>query len=48
MLKEALAGDGGGGYDALKALIKAAGSGSDMRLTIQQGQVARPNKEVDL
>ncbi len=48
MLKEALAGDRGGGYDALKALIKAAGSGSDMRLTIHQGQVARPNKEVDL
>jgi hypothetical protein len=48
MLKEALAGDRGGGYDALKALIKAAGSGSNMRLTIHQGQVARPNKEVDL
>ena len=48
LLKEALANDEAGGYDALKALIKTSDSGSDMRLTIHQGQVARPNKEVDL
>ncbi len=46
MLKDALAGDAGLGADALKSMIKTAGSATDMRLYESPGQGGLPSKQV--
>jgi hypothetical protein len=55
LLKTVLIGDAGGGADALKSLIKMAGSNSDIRLyeglgqeKIPSRQTGMPNKEVNI
>jgi hypothetical protein len=48
MQKQALAGDAGGGADALKALVKTADSSSDMRLYERLGQAGMPSKQVKM
>ena len=48
LLKNVFGGDGGSGFDALKAVIQKAGSSSDMRLFGRPGQVKIPSKGVNL
>jgi len=48
LLKDICDGDWGVGLDALKALIGAHGSGSDMRLYDRPGHVKMPSKGVNL
>ena len=47
-LKSIFGGDGGIGYDALKALIESAKAGADMKLPGRLGQVRIPSKGVSL
>jgi hypothetical protein len=47
-LEAVFGGDEGSGFDALKALIGTAASGSDMRLPGRTGQVRIPSKGVNL
>jgi hypothetical protein len=47
-MKSIFGGEGGIGYDALKALIETPGAGSDMKLPGRQGHVRIPSKGVSL